>query len=345
MPTGGGTTRTVSTQQLAPEQKELLRIIMPNVKDYANTPLQMFPGSTVALPTELQQAARTNLADTAANVVSPLSRHSIDVAKAFASGGGAAGAAGAENLLQAGQFGTAGLGELLSGYLGGQQGRQFLESGALLDPRTNPVLGAQTEAALGPITERLTESVLPNIRGDFVGSNMFGSSRQGIAEGRAVNDFLRQAGDIVTELQANNFNQGLGAMLSALNAGTAAASSATGQGLSAGGQGSNQLLNAALQSLSLSPNLAQLAFMPGMTMEGIGQLGQNTQQQLISEAANRFTTQQMLPFLQAQDIANLAFGIGGGSATTTAQQNAAFDPIGTGLGLLMLPRLLGLSIF
>jgi len=339
MPSGGGTSTTVSKQELSPEQRQLLNYVLPMAEEYASKPLELFPGSTIAGPTPEQLAGREYLANTAVNTLDPLSQSSIDTARMFSEGGGAAGLGSAYNLANLTGAGGAGVNYALGDYLSGQGGRQFLESGALLNPATNPVLASQTEAALRPITENLTESILPGIRSDFVGGNMFGSSRQGIAEGRAIGDYLRTAGDVASNIQNNNFTQGLNAMASSLAGGRQAGTTAIGEALGAGQGGSGQLLNAALQGLSLTPDLAQLAYTPGMLLEAVGSMGQGDAQALLSEQANRFTTQQMLPIMQAQDIANLAFGFPEGPSTTTGTQQSAFDPSSL-LGLFMLPFLL-----
>ena len=323
MAKGGGNSTTTSQQVLGPEQKQLLSGVIPAAENYMNTPLQQFGPSAVAGFNPTQDAARADIAGVASGTVAPLAAGSIGASQNLTNLGSAGGAYGTGNLLQAGQQGTQGLGDVLSSFNDTKGSRDFLSSGALLDPANNPVLAAQSNAAIRPITENLSEKVLPGIRSDFVGNNMFGSSRQGISEGRAIGDYLKQAGDITTNLQANNFNQGLGAMLSTNNAATGAASSGVGQGLGAGGAGTAGALDAALKSLALNPSLAQLAFLPGMTMEGIGQSEQNLAQSKLSEESQKFSTEQMLPFMQAQDVANLAFGIGGGGATSTAQQNPA----------------------
>ena len=335
MPGGGGTTNTVSTQKLAPEQRALLKSVIPVAKEHAETPVELFPESTIADFNPLQQAARQDIAETAVGPVDQLSNQSIDTVRQL-SGGSTPGQFGAMELLQAGRQAGPALGELLGDFQSGQAGREFIQSGALLDPATNPVLGAQTSAAIDPIAQELTQRILPGIRSNFVGNNMFGSSRQGIAEGQAIDSFVREAGDIATGLQANNFNQGLEAMTQMLSGGRDAAVSATGQALGAGEAGTQAFLDTALQSLALSPSLAQLAFLPGMTLEGLGESQRSMDQARLSEEAERFTTEQMLPFLQAQDVAQLAFGLGGGSAVTSANQNAAFDPVGTLLGGLAL---------
>ena len=340
MPSFGGTSRTVSTQELAPEQRQLLEFVMPLAENYASQPLELFPGSTIAPTNPIQDQARADILNTAGGSVSDLADRTIQTASNLQELGTVGGLGGAGQLLGAGQMGNQSLGSILSGYATTNPSREFLASGALLNPATNPVLGAQTSAAIRPLVDTLQERVLPQIRGEFVGNNMFGSSRQGLAEGLATEEVIRQASDIATNLQANNFNQGLGAMLGVVNNATDALTSGIGAGLSAGASGTGQLLNAVLQSMGQSPSLGQFAFLPGMTAEGIGSIIRQDEQARLSELADRFTTEQMLPILQAQDIANLAFGIGGGSATTTAQQNPAFDPISTGIGLLMLPSLL-----
>ena len=341
MPTGGGSSRTVSTQELAPEQRELLGMIMPTVRDYARQDLELFPESTIAGPTGTQVAARNDILNTATGQIDPLSDQSIATARSLMESGGAGGTFGTGQLLGTGVQGRDTLGGIFNDFQRQQGSRDFLASGALLDPATNPVLAAQTEAALRPITENLTRDVLPGIQSDFVGGNMFGSSRQGIAERGAINDYLTTAGEIATNLQANNFNQGLAAMLDTTGRATGAATSGAGTAVQAGQAGTGLALDSAIRSMMQGGDLAELAFMPGMTQEAIGAMQQQENQARISEEAQRFTTEQMLPFLQAQDIANLAFGIGGGSAITDASQSPAFDPVGTGLGGLMALRFLG----
>lgn len=129
--------------------------------------------------------------------------------------------------------------------------RDFLLSGALLDPSSNPVLAAHTNAALRPIAENVSENLLPNMRDQFVGANMFGSSRQGIAEGLIAKEAIQQMADVSTNIQNNSFNQGLDSMVRALQdttgagiraaeaqaaQGTGAAQALLGAGVDAGGQ-------------------------------------------------------------------------------------------------------------
>lgn len=341
---GGGTSSTVTTQELSPEQRKLLNLAMPELEGYAQTDLKQYPGSAITPFNQTQTAARDELAKQAVGTVKPLASRAITTARSLQDVGTAGGAAGAGTALGAGAAGAGGLQQVLDDYSAGAGTRAFLQSGALLDPKTNPVLKEQTRLAIKPIRQELNREILPGIASDYVGNNMFGSSRQGIAEGMAIEDFLTKAGDISTELQMNAFNQGLGAMLSSSNAGVDAATSAVGSGLGAGTDAMSSLFSTAIQSLTASPELAELSFLPAMTLEGIGQSQQSMQQALLDEKINRYTTEQMLPYLKAQDIANLAFGMGGGSAVAESNQNAAFNPaqtaIGAGMGLYSLMSML-----
>lgn len=343
----GGTSKTVSTQELGPEQQKLMDLAMPGLEEYAKKDLQLFPGSTIAPFNETQLAARDDMARTAYGVVKDLGDTGAKNAQALTSAGTAGGLAGAGQGLQAGSTATQGLGDIFNQYNAGSGSRNFIESGALLNPNTNVALQGMTEAALRPLTQDLTEQVLPQISSDYVGGNMFGSSRQGIAEGQAIDDYMTVAGETAANIQNNAFNSGLDAMVSSLNQSSSAATSGLGAGLEAGSGATSSLLGSAASGMELSPALAELALLPSSTLEAIGQSQQAMDQALLTEEADRFTTEQMMDYLQAQDIANLAYGLGGGSAVTEATQGSAYDPMQTALGaagtFASLMPLLGLS--
>lgn len=339
MPMGGGSSTTTTTKELSPEQRSLLDPVIPIAKDYLNTPLQLFPGSTIAGPTETQGQAREMISGAAQGGVSNLANSSLGTALSGQQMGVGAGAAGLGQLLRAGQTGSLAQSGLVDEFARTTGARDFLSSGALMNPGSNPFLAAQTEAAIDPIAGRLMEDVLPRLDAGFAANNMFGSSRQGIAQGQAVDDFMREAGDVSTRLGAENFRQGLGAMLSTAGGARDAALGASGQGIDAAGKGAGQGINFAIQSMMASPNLAELAFLPGMTMESLGRVEQQENQARLSEQANRFMTEQMLPFMQAQDVAGLALGLNNES-TIAESQVPAPDPLGQIMGsLFMLPFL------
>lgn len=114
---------------------------------------------------------------------------------------------------------------------------QFLTSGAVLDPRTNPFLAQTAQEAVRPIFEGLTQNILPGIRGGAQAAGQVGSSRQGIAEGLASQEALRQAGGISSNIFSQGYGQGLGALT---------------------------------QGLGLAPQTAQLGLLPSKILSGIG---------------------------------------------------------------------------
>ncbi len=127
----------------------------------------------------------------------------------------------------------------LNPFIQGAQGAgSFLTSPDLLSPESNPFLAATGQAAIRPIFQNLTESILPSIRSGAIGAGQLGSSRQGIAEGIASRGALQSAGDTL----ANIFSGGFGQGLSALQGG-----------------------------LQLAPQTAALGLLPGQITQGIGE--------------------------------------------------------------------------
>ena len=163
---GGGESRTVTTQELSPEQQELLKLVIPEARKFVADPPQQFPGSAIVPFTPNQLGAQQSA-----------------LSQAF---GG--------NVSQVTDAAA--------------QAQQFA-LGPVLFPESNPALQAATQAAIRPITEQFTQSVLPNIRQEAITAGGFGGSRQGIAEGQASQAFLRQVGDTSAQIQSEAFGQGL----------------------------------------------------------------------------------------------------------------------------------------
>tara|TARA_Y100000310_G_scaffold336168_1_gene420011 strand:- start:32 stop:916 length:885 start_codon:yes stop_codon:yes gene_type:complete len=181
---------------------------------------------------------------------------------------------------------------------------QAFMMGPVLNPATNPALQQATAAAIRPIQEQFTESVLPNIRQEAVGAGQFGGNRQQIAEGIASRGFLRQVGDTSAQLQNQAYAQNLEAMT---------------------------------RAMLFAPQALNLSLMPAQVAGAVGDVRQQQEQQFINEAAQKWMSQQILPFAAAQDVGSLAFGIGGGggvsSATGPGLQTSPFQAA-TGLGTL-----------
>lgn len=316
---GGGNSKTVTTQELSPEQKKLIGMVIPAAEDYLKNPPKLWQGSTIPKLNAQQQAAQKSLLAAGKTV-------------------GNVGAYGVGQLAGTGssasKLAQSGLGSILADYNQGNKTRDMFTSGKLLDVNSNPALKGAITAATRPIMQNLTRSALPQVRSDFIGGNSFGSSRQGIAEGLAMGGAADAMKDATTGVVNNAYNQGLGATLSALNAQTGAASAGVGQGYYAG-----------MNALQQLPGMAQLAYAPAQTQSAVGQQNFGLQQARLGEQKQQYTTQQMMPFLQAQDVASLAMGLGGGSAVTNAQtpQNWGSTLGGLGMFAMALPGLMAMS--
>jgi len=161
---------------------------------------------------------------------------------------------------------------------------QFL-LGPVLFPESNPALAAATQAAIRPLEQQFSNVTLPGIRGEAITAGGFGGSRQGIAEGLAAQGLAQTSGDVTASIQANAFQQSLDAMTRALFA---------------------------------APATAQLEFLPSTAVGAVGAQNQQLAQARLSEEAQKFIAEQLIPFSVAQDIAALAFGFPGGTTASTS---------------------------
>lgn len=303
---GGGDTKTVTTQELAPEQRELLSLVIPAAKEFSLNPPELFPKSQIAPLTPLQISAQEQALGAAAGPITQI---------------GETATGGAGTLQGVGlPVGILGAGEAIGGLESTEAFRDFLLSGQALSPETNPFLAATAEAAIRPLEQSLNQRILPGIRSEAVEAGQFGSSRQGIAEGIAFQEFLAQSGDISADIFSRGFSDALQAATTALG---------TTQGTAVGGFES--LLGEGTRSLFAAPQLADLALAPATITGAVGFQEQQQEQALLSEEAQRFATEQIIPFLVAQEIANLAFGIPGGTLTSEASGGGGTNPFSAAL--------------
>lgn len=255
-----GTSTSTTTQELSPEQRELLALVIPEAQRISAAPPQLFPGTAIAGFNPLQQLGQQQAVSAATGPVQQVA----DVSQ------------GAFNFLQ----------------------------GPVLFPETNPALGQAIAGAVRPLQQTLTEVALPAIRQEAITSGGFGGSRQGIAEGRAIEGTQRAIGDVSAGLANQGFQSGL---------------------------------NALVQGLALAPDVAGLQLGPAQAIEAVGSQIRALEQAQLSEEAQRFLSEQLVPFSVAQDIAALAFGVGGGSSTTRGNTTGpGNDPLNTILGIASL---------
>lgn len=320
---------TTSKIKMNDRQKKLVDAAMPRALEWLNSTFKLGPSIFAGKNPLMEQGAKS--LQGAAGTVGRLSSNGIGNIFDFSNRGGDIGLGGAAGLAGVIPGASSGMGALLKDYRSTAGSRDFLTSGALLNPNTNPALKGMTKAAVRPITENLTEKILPGIRSNFAGGNMFGSSRQGLVERGANRDYMRTVGDVTANLQNNAFNQGLGAMLSATNKATDAAVSGIGSGFQAGASGAGIGSDMALQALGLSPELGRLAFMPGTMLDSLGERDRQMTMAKRTEASERFNTKQMMPWLKAQDVMQLAFGIPGGSSSASSGGSTAGNLAGLGM--------------
>lgn len=96
--------------------------------------------------------------------------------------------------------------------MGGGALQTMLDPNQMLNPDSNPYLGRYADAMSRPVTQALTERILPAIRSDAISSGGYGGSRQGIAEGIAARGAAEAIGDRTAGLYSNAYGQGLNAM-------------------------------------------------------------------------------------------------------------------------------------
>jgi hypothetical protein len=286
----GGTQsqQTTTTQQLTPEQQQLVGLAQPGYQNFAASGTPTLPtGSQAVSPFTSAQIAGQNAVLGSTGV-----------------GGGADPSGIAGGLPQGGAFGSPGTGGTGAGGVGGGPTmantvgtaagtNQYLSSGAFLDPGSNPYVQNAVKAATDPIFQDLSQRTLPQQQATAAsgsGAN-FGSSREGIQEGLDVQGAQRAAG----QAGANIMNTALGQGLSATN-----------------------------QAISQAPTTAGSLALPGATTEAVGS-EQQTQAQNVLNANNAAQLQQwLLPLIQAQALTQGAAGTPGGS--TTAVGSGTSDP-------------------
>lgn len=94
-------------------------------------------------------------------------------------------------------------------YSGAQDQVDFLGDTAQLDPATNPFFQANIDAATRAIQDNLGQG-LNQIDQQSVGAGNLGGSRQGVAQGQAINEATGQAGDIAAQMALDNYQMGMG---------------------------------------------------------------------------------------------------------------------------------------
>jgi len=183
-----------------------------------------------------------------------------------------------------GQYGALGAANTQNA-LGGQAAgaTDFLLNSAL-SPSTNPALQGTIDAAVRPINEQLTREALPGVRSEARMAGQYGGSRQGIAEGMAIQGAQRAAGDTAAQVANQGYQSGMDAMV---------------------------------KTLGLVPQTQGAQVTGSLTQSGVGDVQQNLQQNQLDELIQRYMYGQQKNYLASKDILGLAMGIPNAGTTSS----------------------------
>lgn len=243
MAKGGGNNQTTTTKtELAPQQQDILNMVMPVLKRTMQAGAVPYAGQRTAGFTPNELAGQNMVAN-------------------LATGEGQSAA-------------NAALG-----------GLNFLTSGDVLNPNTNPGLAGAIQAGTDPIRQEFLTSVMPQIRSNNIMSNTFGGSEQGELTNLAGEAMMRQIGNTTANIVNPAYQAGLDAMT---------------------------------RGIGLMPSTLQGAMTPGMALSGVGAQQREMQQARINDEMQKYLERRYGNLMLAKDIAGTAFGMPGATGITTA---------------------------
>lgn len=179
----------------------------------------------------------------------------------------------------------------------------------LLDPSQmlapNQYVNAAADATVQRTTQNLMENILPQIRsGSTVAGGAYsgGATRQGVAEGRAIEGTNQQLSNALADMYLKNYSTGLSAMT---------------------------------QAIGQNPSVLQTQLFPGSVMGAVGGQQRGLEQAQLDEEIRKFYTAQDLDLSKSQQLLNLISGMPGGTGTSTVtgaypQQSPLMQALGLG---------------
>lgn len=320
---GGGQQQPTQTTTpiITPQMQQIIDSAMPGIKSFAASVPQRYQGPQVAGFNPTQTEAQNQIlsaADQAGGVA--------DWAKA-----GVAGLAGRLTNTTPG----AGLPPQTRTPL--ETSSNIFNDPGIWNPAYNAGTTAAIEAAQRPTWRALTESALPAIRGSAISAGPYGGSRQGIAEGLAINRGTQTAADQAAKIVEDLYGQNLAAVNNRYNTNIGALNQRYGTDVGAETQrygtdvaAQNARNQQILAAYGMAPSLEQQSLLPGYVKSGVGDVQQQLQQAGINADISNFNYDQLAPFLQSKELLSLLSGFPSG-ATSTAnvpQANPALSALG-----------------
>ena len=173
----------------------------------------------------------------------------------------------------------------------------------------NPYLQQAMGAVLRPMTEQFTNQALPALRGSALQAGQFGSSRQAVGEGQALNQYVDRASQALSPLASQFYHTGLqGDIQGRL------------QGNALGAQYDQALLQQAGQMSTAAPSIAgsqhqigvNSGLLPSQVYSAIGDQRRGIQQQGLDSQYQQQMMQLGWPMTVAQNVLGLTNAIPGG---------------------------------
>lgn len=190
-----------------------------------------------------------------------------------------------------------------------EAGKRVL-GGEFLDVANNPYVQDVISRSIRPAVEELTREVLPSIRSSFINTGGFGGSKQGIAEGMAIQGAQQAVGDAASRMNLGAYSQGLQSLLS---------------------------------GMSLAPSIQNMGMLPADILQAVGAQERAMEQARIDEAIARHQWNQSLPFIKLAEYGNIVRSPLGGysESTTNAPETGKAEQI-AGAASLLYPLIISL---
>ena len=154
------------------------------------------------------------------------------------------------------------------------------------DVGNNPIVADAIQSALNPLAKQFTNVVLPSLKVDGMGGG-YTSSRQGVIEANASRDFGDTSSNLVGQLMGDFYNKGL---------------------------------DAQSRGVALAPSVQAMVNAGGRNQAAVGDAQQSYEQQVLTDAQQKFYTDQNSPLDRLFNYRYLITGSFGGSTTSPASQ-------------------------
>jgi len=155
------------------------------------------------------------------------------------------------------------------------------------DVGNNPIVADAIQASLNPLARQFTNVVLPSLKLGGIDSGGSSSSRQGVLEANAANDFNQVSSDMIGKLMGQFYGQGL---------------------------------DAQTKGVALSPQVQSMVNAGSRNQALVGDARQSYQQQLINADVNKFYEDRDSGLNSLFNFRNLITGGFGGTTTSPGNQ-------------------------